>query len=392
VKALCLGGSKWQTDLIRRAAELGVDTVVADIDPACPGRAFAGVFVEVDTDDTTALIDLAREHRVDAVLADQSDRIVPIAACINEALNLPGLRPDVAGRFTDKLLMREALLGVVSMPPFAEVSGVREAHRLAEAWGYPIVLKPARGQSSTGVVKADDEAELESCFDSTVRVSPDGRILVEGFIDGLEITVEAFSVEGRCHVLALSEKEHYAFNECLARRLSYPPRLGVEAIDGISKIASSAVDSLGLRDGLSHGEYRISRGTPHLIEVGARGGGSRIASRVVPHVSGVDVYELLVRRLRGETVRIARTPQRAAVLEFFDFRPGKVRAVHGLDEVRQEGLADVLEMPLQPGDVVSQPTDDRDRHGYALLLGETRDEVDARSARVHELIQIEYEK
>src|SRR5262249_13986255 len=122
MKALCLGGSIWQVDLIRRAGEMGLETLVADISPDCPGRRVGHAFVKVATNDRGALLSIARDHGIDLVLAEQTDRVVPIAAFINEALDLPGLRPEVAERFTNKLAMRMALRGKVPMPAFEELS------------------------------------------------------------------------------------------------------------------------------------------------------------------------------------------------------------------------------------------------------------------------------
>src|SRR5256885_13663337 len=146
MKVLCLGGSRWQTDVIRRASELGLETLVADIDPDCPGRAAGDEFVRVDTDDAEALVELASVHRAQLVLAEQTDRVVPVAAQINAELGLPGLRPEVAKRFTDKSVMRRALRGTVPMPPYQEVSCREEALGFAEREGYPVVVKPNRRQ------------------------------------------------------------------------------------------------------------------------------------------------------------------------------------------------------------------------------------------------------
>jgi biotin carboxylase len=390
MKALCLGGSIWQVDLIRRAGEMGLETLVADISPDCPGRRAGHAFVQVDTNDRGALLSIARNHGIDLVLAEQTDRVVPIAAFINDALDLPGLRPEVAERFTNKLTMRMALRGKVPMPAFEELSTPDQALDFARLNGYPVVLKPKRAQSSMGVFKVDGPKELCDAFAETLAQSQDGKILVERFIHGPEITVEGFCLNGRFHVLAVSEKEHYSFNACVARRLSYPPRYSEGRMRNIVETATRVVESLGFQDGISHAEYRLERDVPYLIEVAARGGGNRIASCIVPHVSGVDMYENLIRRLRGEHVAMPVLQHRAAVLEFLDFEPGHVAAIRGLDEARREGLAVEIQLAFQAGDTISQPSDDRRRLGYAIVLGETRDEVDARCARINQLIQVEY--
>jgi biotin carboxylase len=390
MRALCLGGSIWQVDIIRRARELGLETLVADISPDCPGRSTGDDFVQIDTNDGERLVAIARDRRVDLVLAEQTDRVVPVAAFINDALGLPGVRPAVAERFTDKYAMRKALQGKVPMPSFDEVATPEAALAFAGRHGYPIVLKPKRVQSSMGVFKVDTAYELCARFPESMVHSHDGKILVEDFIQGPEITVEGLCLKSRFQVLAVSEKEHYSFNDCIARRLSYPPRYSEARMANIVETATRVVESLGLEDGISHAEYRVQGNVPYLVEVAARGGGNRIASYIVPHVSGVDMYELLIRRLRGDDVAMPHPKHRSAVLDFLDFAPGRVKAVYGLEEARAEGLAREIQLAFKPGDTILQPSDDRRRLGYAIVLGETRDDVDACCARIRELVRVEY--
>ena len=47
-------------------------------------------------------------------------------------------------------------------------------------------------------------------------------LLAEEFIQGVEITVESFVEDSHCHVLAVSEKEHYDFNPCIAKTTLIP--------------------------------------------------------------------------------------------------------------------------------------------------------------------------
>jgi len=393
VTAMILGGSRWQLDLIRAARRAGLRTVVTDIQADPPGRAEGDEFVQIDTNDREGLLAIARARGVGLVLAEQTDRTVPIAAWLNEQLGLPGIRPDVAKRFTDKYAMRNALRGSgVPMPEYAEVETAEEAVACAGRWGYPVVLKPKSSQSSIGVFKATSDDQIGRHFPQTAGESKDGRILVEQFIEGTEITVEAFSLDGRCTLLAVSEKEHYPFNDCVARRLAYPPRFAPEVMATIDVTARRVVETLGLVDGISHAEYRLRDGVPYLVEVAARGGGSRIASTIVNHVSGVDVYDLLLRQLLHGAAVMPPRRHRAAVLEFLDFAPGKVAAVHGLEAVQEQGLVHEINLAFAPGDTIRNPEDDKTRLGYFIALGEDRDEVDRKSAAVTKLVRVEYEQ
>jgi len=73
------------------------------------------------------------------------------------------------------------------------------------------------------------------------------------------------------------------------------------------------------------------------------------------------------------------------------FSAGKVKAIHGVDEVQRQNLANNLAFHFQAGDMLEDAADDRDRPGYFIVLGENREETDQRANRIKELVRIEYE-
>jgi biotin carboxylase len=388
---LVLGGSRWQLGIIRAVKRLGLKAIVADISPEAPGRAIADEFVQIDTNDRVGLCDIARSRGAALVLAEQTDRLVPVAGYINDELGLPGIRADVASRFTNKLTMRTQLEPAdVPMPRYRAVSSASAAVDAAAWTGLPAIVKPLRAQSSIGVTLVSEPDQVAAAYETARGVGVGDQVLIEEFVDGLEVTVEAISIDGTCTVLAMSEKAHYTHRPCVARLLAYPPRLANDVIGRLRATAKRVVEYLGLENGLSHAEYRIRSGIPYLVEVAARGGGSGIASLIVPHVSGLDTYGLVIRRLLGGKVTLPAPSEKAAILEFFDFAPGKVSAVEGIAECLDAGLAKELEVPYSAGDVVHPATDDRNRPGYFIALGDDRDDVDARAKAIKARVRLHY--
>lgn len=388
---LVLGGGRWQCDLVQSLKAYGLRTVVADIHSVAPAAALADVFIQVDTNDVERLVEVAATHRVDTVLAEATDRVVPVAAAVNERLGLPGITPSVARVFTDKLAMREALESSgLPMPSYREVASAKAALEFTRSIGLPMVVKPKQSQSSLGVRLVTHHDQLGTAIQHAKEHSADGLVLVEEYIDGPELTVEAISISGKCNVLAISEKDHFQSNPCVAKRLAYPALLPANDLLAVQATAKRVVESLGLQDGVSHAEYRLRDGVPYLIEVAARGGGNRIASMIVPHVSGVDTYRVLAERLFGQTVDFPPVESRAANLEFFDFQPGIVQEVQGIDEVRRRGLAADIDLPLAPGQVLRVANDDRTRSGYFITLAESRQEVDRVAAQVRDVVKVVY--
>lgn len=389
--AMIIGGGQWQVALIRRAAAMGLRTVVTDRQSSAPGRDLADAFYAVDMHDIDGLTRIARRESVSLVISDQTDRSVPTVARLNEDLDLPGIRPEVALRFTNKKDMRLALRNTdVHLPRHQTASSCEAAGRAADQIGYPVVIKPCASQSSIGVFRIRNETELRRRFGDCLAHS-NGAILVEQYIDGPEFTVEGIALAGRHHVLAVSEKAHYPDLPCVAYRLAFPPHLTAFALATIETVADTVVTTLGLHDGLTHAEYRLRDGIPYLIEVAARGCGHGIASTIVPHVSGVDLYGLLLRRLLHDDVPAPSPDHRAGLLEFLRLRPGRVRHITGLDDIRGRRLAHSITVPYRPGDLITAPTDDTDRGAYFIILEDTRPLLDERAAQIRHLLRVIYE-
>ncbi len=250
-------------------------------------------------------------------------------------------------------------------------------------------MKPLQSQSSVGVRLVTAVDQLASAY-ATASAVGGPSVLIEQFIDGVEITVESVSLNGRCSVLAISEKAHYAHNPCVARLLAYPPRFPNATLDRIRKTARAVVEILGLETGLSHAEYRVREEIPYLVEVAARGGGNGIASTIVPHVSGVDTYSVVIRNLLGDNALLPQIQSRAAILEFFDFAAGQIDGIDGISECLKRGLAKVIDVPYSAGDWVRAAEDDRNRPGYFIALGENREEVDLKSSTIKDLVRVRY--
>jgi len=64
---------------------------------------------------------------------------------------------------------------------------LREGDAVENPFGFPCFVKPARLGSSVGITKAHDEAELREAVELAFR--HDDKILVEEFLDGIEVEV-----------------------------------------------------------------------------------------------------------------------------------------------------------------------------------------------------------
>ena len=229
----------------------------------------------------------AGEH-IDGVLCWDEARILP-ASEVAAALGLPGGDVDAIARCRDKHLTRTAFdQAEVPQPRSALVGTLAAALTAAERIGFPVVLKPRALAASLGVVLVSDPADLAAHFgfarDTTVPEAPhyDESVLVEQYVSGPEISVDCAVHGGRVEPICLARKElgYPPYFEEIGHRVSGsdPLRVDPEILD----ILCRAHRALGLRDGMTHVELRLSPAGPKVIEVNGRLGGD-----LIPYLGGL---------------------------------------------------------------------------------------------------------
>src|SRR5207244_2036828 len=136
-------------------------------------------------------------------------------------------------------------------------------------------------------------AELTGLPDAIERARSAARnalALVEELVDGPEVTVVGFSVDGDFTALAVTDRivaEGPAFGVALAH--VWPSHVQGQSLD----VAARAVAALGIENGPSYTQLRLAPDAPRVIEVAARLGGGHDAE-LVETVTGIDLNGLTI--------------------------------------------------------------------------------------------------
>ena len=395
-----LGGSVSQLPAIRYARASGLRVVVVDGDAQALGFAEADVSEVVDFSDVDALVELVRRHDVDGIAAVCSDRAVPAAAAAAERLGLPGIGAAVARKMTDKALMRTELAGRgIAQPPFAIVRTLDEAVRALAEVGAPAVLKPVDSGGQRGVFRVESARELTDLLPQTLDCSRSGSAMLERFLDGDELNVIAVVRGGEVEILTLSDRLRppgAGFGVGWIHR--FPSSLPPDQLADAAALAASAVQALGLRDGIAFPQVLVAEGRAYVVEVAARIPAGQMAD-LVYHAIGVDLIEIafsqaLGRPVGDEAVQVRKT--RPVAIRFFTAEPGvlptgRVLAIDGLDAVR--GAPDVLDadLYLQLGETIRPVQVDADRRGYVIATGSDADAALAAATDATRLLDVRTE-
>lgn len=141
--------------------------------------------------------------------------------------------------------------------------------------GLPFFVKPNQSGSSLGISKVNSKEEYEKAL--IFAFAEDKDILIESFLDGIEISVGVLNYKGKTTVLGLTEiVSHNDFFDYEAKYLGKseeitPARISPEMTDKVTKTAIKVYESLRMK-GFSRAEYIIMNDEPHFIEINTNPG------------------------------------------------------------------------------------------------------------------------
>ena len=381
-RLLVLGAGPAQLGLLRAARDRDLYVVACDRDAQAPGFEFADRRAVVSTEDEPRIGMLAAAEQIEGVIAPGIDWPVAIAARVAARFGLPHpISPETAGLAVSKVRQRERLDEAgVPQPRWRVATDTRELT-------VPSVVKPPDRQGQKGLTVVHDESQLEEAVQVAVAASRGGMALVEELVPGPEVTVNAFSSEGKFHPLTVTDRltaEPPAFGVALVH--AWPSE---DEVEGAVDVARAAAEAVGIENGPTYTQVLLSPDGPKVMELAARLGGGHDAE-LAKAALGVDLNGLALAAALGESVEVPEPrPVGGACVRFLVAPPGSFDALTGLDEaLALEGIVDAR-VYRRPGWVFAPLQRGADRAGFVLAVGATRDDALARAERAAALIRFE---
>ena len=402
---------------LKAAKRVGVEVLTASDQPAERVPLLRDRFVEVALDDpalaATQLCATDGRSPIAAVIAVDDQGVVP-AALAAERLGLVHSPPRAVMATRDKARLRAALSQAeVPQPDFAVLDATGEAgeviaraRRAVRELGYPVVVKPTSMSASQGVIRADDDAALAAAVARVLPLvrcaTPFGaepgalaQLLVERYLPGTEVALEAILRDGVLHRVALFDKPDPLVGPYFAETIYVTPsRLCPALHDEVDAVVAKAVAALGLSEGPIHAEVRLApdatagQGGVALIEIAARTIGGRCSSALA-FASGATLEELVLRYALGETPDIALAPGASGVLMLPVPATGRLRRVEGIAKAEAIEAITGVEIAITPGsEVAALPEGDR-YLGFVFARGESPEEVETALRQAKAALSVE---
>jgi biotin carboxylase len=389
-RIMILGAGVYQVPLIKKAKEMGFETLVVSIAGNYPGISLADRFLEIDTTDVEKVVGAAKEHEILAVLTTGTDVCVPTIGAVVDALGLHGTGYDAACRSMDKVLMKQSFMKhSVPTAAFKMFMDSAEALRFANALGYPVMVKATDSSGSRGITKVNSEAEFSFAWERAYAVSRSKEIIVEQFLDGVEFGAQAF-VHGDKVVAVFPHGDTVTPAPYFSPiGHSMPTQLTDDQQQKSAEVIEKAVQALGLRDCVSNVDLMLVDGEPKIIELGARMGATCLPENISIY-AGIDAYEHLIRLALGDYLEIEVTARQAnACMLLRSDESGTVAALNVPDAVMNHPDLVDLHWDVAVGDEVRAFKVGPDRIGHVIVKSETAEQGERLVEKLVSQIRIE---
>jgi biotin carboxylase len=391
-KAIVLGGGYDQLPLFPLLRAKGIRSVLVDYLDEPPGAALADEHVQKSTWDLEAVIATAREKGAEMVLSSGNDAVVTVIAQTAEALGIRGcFSVDTAMAATNKLAMKDRF-GKHGIPTsnWKIVERDQLGAELVVPLKYPLVAKPVKGSGSKGVVRIEGPDGMAAALKQLFEENTCDQAVVEEFIQGTEITVDCFVLEGKATVLTKSwlvqaptQNGGFAFHRMLS-----PAPISDVVDQQLPDIAGSIARAFGIEEGPFFFQAIASHATLHILELGVRPAGGW-KHKFVEAATGFDPLAAYVDLLSGEKPQLpAEGPLTFLSMNHIYARAGTLGAIENAQMLIDNGSVAYFLFPKGPGTVLTGGVSTRDRVASFLVKAATLQELESRVAMVVDQLEV----
>jgi biotin carboxylase len=193
---------------------------------------------------------------------------------------------------------------------------------------------------------------------------------------GPEVSVESYSIDGVPHIITITDKMVTDVPYFVELGHTEPCKLPQVAQEDIKKVATAAINAIGMLNGPTHTEIKVTPNGAKLVEIAARLGGDFITSKLVPLSTGVDMIECSFASLLGERVPLEKKFQKSSAIRFIQGKDGILKQINGIEKVKDiDGVVEI-EIYKNIGEKVCKAHSSNDRLGHIIIVGDTADEVE----------------
>jgi carbamoyl-phosphate synthase large subunit len=284
--------------------EEGYESIIVNNNPET-------VSTDFDTSDRLYFEPLTKEDIMHIIENEKPEGVIVQfggQTAVNLAASLAEEGVQILGTSVDSIDLAEDrdrfidLLNSLNIPTPAgkTASSLQEAEKIAAEINYPVLVRPSYVLGGRAMEVVYNENELEEYMKNAAKVSPDRPVLVDRYLTGTELEVDAISDGETVIMPGIMEHVERAGVHSGDSIAVYPPhqlsdKLKKKVIEHTIKISRA----LNVK-GVLNIQYVVSNNKVYVIEVNPR------SSRTIPYLSkvtGVPMVDLATKALLGKKLK-----------------------------------------------------------------------------------------
>ncbi|MGY6564107.1 MAG: ATP-grasp domain-containing protein [Halomonadaceae bacterium] len=371
--AIVLGGTVPHKILVRNLKDRGYKTILIDYNKNPPASSEADIHIQESALNPDAVEKAAKKYGADLILSAALDQPLPVAVAASEKLGLPTpFDSKVAYNLTNKSAMKEILQNNgITTPAWCSLEKAEDLNFCSVS--LPLIIKPEDGTGSRGISIIEEKHSLTEAYNAALSTSNTGKVILEQFIKGIEVSVDCIVINGKCETLLLRERHKCDENgvpngvQCVAT--ISPANVSETIRKKIEKTMDKTAIAFGIKNSVLHVQLIVSQDECiYILEVAGRVSGGPGGFVAVKKKTSVDMLDSTINFYLGKQKKITIGDDgRHYATGSIYCAGGVLGSFIGVDDLISKNLIEDFYLYKSPGDHIPSGFSTSNRvAGYAI--------------------------
>lgn len=377
-RLLILGGSRISCEIVRKAREMGIYTIVTDWYPLekSPAKQIADEYTMTSTADIPAMVSLIKDKKIDGVITGFTDSVLPYYAEMCKEAGLPSYgTKEQFEILTDKNKYKELCreFGVPVVEDYQITEEDLETSKINHI-AYPVLVKPTDGSGARGVYICHNSEELKTNYKQSLDYSQSKEVLVESYVDGEEVTVFYLLDDANIYLTGMGNR-HVKRNQDgiipLPVAYTFPSIYLNNYMKETDHKVKEMFRSLDMKNGMVFMQCLVKDGKSIVYDIGYRLTGT-LEYKLMNEVSKYDPLEMLIRfaltgKMTNQNLKDIINPiwEKYACNVSFLMKPGTISEIKGIDAIKE--FPSVIDTVLARGEGETLPVSSKGMLAQIML-------------------------
>lgn len=257
------------------------------------GADCADEFIQLDFMKKDLLVELIKEKNIDVVYSVGSDLAMPLVNEISEELGMVHfVSADSADICNHKWRLRESLGDSQWNVPY-QILTQKDVIKL----NFPVIMKPSDSSGQRGIHLINSQTEFDQYFDSVREMSRERKVIVEKYINGPELSVNAYMVDGKVVFCFASDRVTWPQFTGLIHSHVIPSKyVDEQTSKKIFDLVQETAVKLNILNGPVYYQIKVEGNTPYVVEITPRHDGCHMW-KLIKNSMGIDLMKLTFEHL-----------------------------------------------------------------------------------------------